>query len=129
MMAARNVEWVTSQKRKAKLIVDDYVFASNGKGKAVGVRYWICSTNGCTVNAKTSGNQLDEIHGLVNPGDHGHVNDTAKISEMKLTVKTVHFTLSLFKIENKKICRLHFSVELSHCIGQALLHFIDPIGL
>ena len=52
----------------------------------MGVRYWKCSTNGCTVSAKTHGDRLIEIHGLINPGDHGLVNDNAKISNVELKV-------------------------------------------
>jgi hypothetical protein len=67
--------------------VDEYLFESNGKGKAVGVRYWACSTACCKVNAKTEGNQLVQIRGLISTGDHGHINDTMKINGMKLTVR------------------------------------------
>ena len=62
-----NVQWIKSQKGRTQLIVDNYVFTANGKGKAEGVRYWKCSTNGCTVSAKTQGDRLLEIHGLINP--------------------------------------------------------------
>jgi FLYWCH zinc finger domain len=60
-MAAPNVQWILSQKGKEKLVIDDYTFICNGKGKTISapnVRYWSCQANGCAVKAKTSGNQL-----------------------------------------------------------------------
>lgn len=85
-MANYNVQWVKSQKGKDKLIVDDYMFESNGKGKAAGVTYWTCSYAGCKVNAKTEFNQLVKVNGITNPPDHGHIKDTAQINGLQLTV-------------------------------------------
>jgi hypothetical protein len=59
---------------------------SNGKGKAVGVRYWKCFTSGRTVSTRTQDDRLTEINGCLTPGDHGHVNDNAKISNMIMKV-------------------------------------------
>ena len=84
-MANHNVDWITSQKGRSKLIVDDYLYESNGKGKVPGVRYWTCATTSCPVSAKTNGNNLIDIRGAVN-GDHGHVNDTTAIASLKLKV-------------------------------------------
>ena len=84
-MAAPNVEWITSQKGKPQLVVDGYMFTCNGKGKAVNVRYWVCAS-GCSARAKTEGNRLVELNGVVNPPDHGHVNDTATLMNVKLKV-------------------------------------------
>jgi hypothetical protein len=80
-MAAHNVMWTCSQKGKKQLVVDSYVFEVNGKGKAADVLYWKCSTSGCTVGAKTEGDRLSEIR-----GEHGHVNDSAKIANMNMKV-------------------------------------------
>jgi hypothetical protein len=90
-MANANVKWLKSQKGTEKLTVDDYLFQSNGKGKAPGVRYWTCATPGCKVNAKTEGTDLVEIRGLNNPPDHGHINDTVRIKQMNLTVGDCNF--------------------------------------
>jgi hypothetical protein len=87
IMAQNNVEWVKSQRGKDKLVVDEYLFESNGKGKSAGVVYWICANVCCKVNAKTVDRQLVEIKGLINPGDHGHANDKAVIASMKLQVR------------------------------------------
>jgi hypothetical protein len=100
-MAGNNVQWVSSQKGKTQLVVDNYVFMSNGKGKAVGVRYWKCSTSGCAVSARTQGDRLTEINGCLTPGDHGHVNDSAKISSMTMKVSCRQCSF---------ICILHVSV-------------------
>ena len=83
-MAAPNVvSWLESQKGKTKLIIDDYLFESNGKGKAPTVRYWACATGGCAVRVKTDGNA---VQGVVNQGDHAHINDIQHIKDMKLKV-------------------------------------------
>jgi hypothetical protein len=37
-MANNNVEWITSERGRSKLIIDNYLFESNGKGKTPGVR-------------------------------------------------------------------------------------------
>lgn len=84
-MANNNVEWITSERGRTKLIIDNYLFESNGKGKTPGVRYWTCATCNCPVSAKTNGNNVTDIRGAIN-GDHGHVNDTAAIASLKLKV-------------------------------------------
>lgn len=84
-MANPNVEWINSQKGRSKLIVDNYLFESNGKGKVPGVRYWTCATSNCRVSAKTNGNNLVDIQGSAN-GNHDHVDDTAAIANLKLKV-------------------------------------------
>jgi hypothetical protein len=99
-MTGNNVQWVSSHKGKTQLVVDNYVFMSNGKGKAVGVRYWKCSTSGCAVSARTQGDRLTEINGCLTPGDHGHVNDNAKISSMTMKVSCRQISF---------ICILHVS--------------------
>lgn len=88
-MAAGNVEWIESQKGKQKLICDEYLFEAYGKGKATAgpnVRYWTCATKGCVVRAKTDGNAVIYVQGQMNPGDHGHVNNSKEINDMKLKV-------------------------------------------
>jgi len=90
-MAAQTVEWIDSQKGngKQKLICDGNLFEYYGKGKATAgpnVRYWKCATKGCVVRAKTDGNAVIYVQGPVNQGDHGHVNDSKEISDMKLKV-------------------------------------------
>ena len=57
-MANLNVEWITSERGGSKLIIDNYLFESNGKGKTPGVRYWTCATSNCPVSAKTNGNNV-----------------------------------------------------------------------
>jgi hypothetical protein len=84
-MANHNVEWITSQKGRSKLSIDNYLFESNGKGKVPGIRYWTCATSNCPVSAKTNGTNLIDISGAVN-GDHGHVNDVTEIANLKLKV-------------------------------------------
>jgi hypothetical protein len=85
-MANGNVQWVKSSKGNDQLVIDDYIFSKNGKGKAYGVLYWICSTPGCKVNAKTLGNELVSVTGIVNPPDHGHINNSGIISALNLKV-------------------------------------------
>lgn len=82
------VEWITSQKGKKKLVVDAYLFESNGKGKTPNVKYWNCLTSGCKVNAKTNGDNLTDIKGTVD-GDHGHANHSVKLAGLKLKVSSV----------------------------------------
>jgi len=84
-MAAPNVEWIVSQKGKDWLTVNEYLFQSNGKGRQVDVHYWTCSTSGCIVRARTDGRVLVEVVGTVND-DHGHVNDSQQIANMRLKV-------------------------------------------
>lgn len=85
-MANYNVKWIKSTKGNDQLVVDDYIYHCNGKGKAGAVKYWICSTPGCRVNAKTQGNNLLSLTGIVNPPDHGHANNSELISDLKLKV-------------------------------------------
>jgi hypothetical protein len=88
-MANYNVTWIKSTKGGNQLVVDGYVFHCNGKGKVAGVKYWICSSPNCKVNAKTNGNQLVSLHGVINPPDHGHVNKSALLASVNLQVCTV----------------------------------------
>jgi hypothetical protein len=85
-MANHNEEWITSERGKSKLIIDNYLFESNGKGKIPGSRYWTCATSSCPISAKTIGNNVIDVGGPVN-GDHGHVNDITTIASLKLKVK------------------------------------------
>lgn len=57
-MANYNVQLAKSSKGNDQLVIDDYIFSKNGKGKEAGVLYWICSKPGCKINAKAIGNQL-----------------------------------------------------------------------
>ena len=85
-MANMNVEWITSERGRSKLIkLDNYLFESNGKIKIPGVRYWTCATSNCPVSAKTNGNNVTDIRGTAN-SDHGHVNDATAIASLKLKV-------------------------------------------
>ena len=86
-----NVQWTKSSKGHDQLVVDDYIFFKNGKGKTPGVIYWICSSPGCRVNAKTHVNQLVSVTGVVNPPDHGHVNNHYILSALNL--KASYFTV------------------------------------
>lgn len=93
-MAASNVQRIVSQKGKEKLVIDEYTFICNGKGKSISapnVRYWSCQANGCAVKAKTSGNQLVDMTGVTNPPDHGHVNDVQLVSDLHLKVRLLEF--------------------------------------
>jgi hypothetical protein len=63
IMANYNVSWIKSTKGNDQLVVDDFTFTCNGKGKQAGVKYWICSEPGCKVKAKTNGNQLISLNG------------------------------------------------------------------
>ena len=74
-MANYNIQWTKSSKGHDQLVVDDYIFNNNGKGKTPGVMYWICSSPGCMVRSKTDGNQVITVTGLANPPDHGHMNN------------------------------------------------------
>jgi len=88
-MAAQAVEWLVSRKGKCKLVVDGYAFQFSGKGKApnvLNVRYWICSSSGCTIKARTQGNILS---GIVLA--HGHVNDVQHVADLKLKVRSHDF--------------------------------------
>jgi len=91
IMANNNVKWIKSTKGKDQLVVDDFIFSCNGKGKEVGVRYWICSSPNCKVNAKTDGNQLVRLTGIVNPPDHGHINNSETLTALNLKVCTLAF--------------------------------------
>ena len=86
VMAGRNVTWVKSQKGHDQLVIDNFIFVVNGKGRDPHVRYWSCKTNGCSVTAKTQGHQLVEINQLPNPPDHGHINNVTELRNMELKV-------------------------------------------
>jgi hypothetical protein len=90
IMAVQNVEWISSERERSKLVVDSYLYQMNGKGKlaqAPNVRYWVCASSGCSVRAKTDGNIVVQVTGTVNPADHGHVNDRQEIADIKLKVR------------------------------------------
>jgi hypothetical protein len=82
-----NVEWIKSQKGNDQLVVESYLFVSNGKGKAVNVRYWVCSTVGCKVKAKTEGTRLIDLSGLMNGNDHGHENNCSELTSRGVKVR------------------------------------------
>jgi FLYWCH zinc finger domain len=91
MAALHNVQWLTSNKGKPLLIVDDYIFKDAGKGKlqhAPNTRYWVCKHR-CGVKAKSDGQNLVSVEGLVNWPDHGHVNDSIEIKDRNLKVSEV----------------------------------------
>lgn len=84
-----NVQWLTSTKGQPLLVVDDYMFHKNGKGKNPDVLYWICASNGrtgCTVRATTDRQNLSDLRGV-----HCHVNDASGIrdSELKVMCKSI----------------------------------------
>jgi hypothetical protein len=86
-MAANNkVEWISSERGQPKLVIDDYMFVSNGKGRTPGSRYWKCSFKGCQVTAKTIGNNVMGLQGIMNHPDHGHVNDGIEVKNVELKV-------------------------------------------
>jgi hypothetical protein len=97
-MANHNVQWTTSSKGQNQLVVDDYIFFKNGKGKIPGFIYWICSSPGCKVNAKTNGNQLVSVTNIVNPPDHGHVNSNSYLSALNSKVSSL-VLIGIFLIE------------------------------
>lgn len=82
----RNVRWIKSQKGKDQLVIENYIFVVNGKGKAPNVRYWACSNSNCSVSAKTDGHQLIDLKNCPNPTDHGHENDTASLRDIEVKV-------------------------------------------
>lgn len=102
--AGRNVTWIKSQKGQDQLVVDDFIFVVNGKGRDPGVRYWCCKTTGCVVTAKTDGQRLIEMKQLPNPPDHGHINHNAELQNIELKVSLLKyddftcFTFKLYKL-------------------------------
>lgn len=86
-----NVQWTKSSKGHDQLVVDNYIFFKNGKGKTPGVMYWICSSPGCRVSTKTHVNQLVSVSGVVNPPDHGHIDNCDTLSALNLKVS--YFTV------------------------------------
>jgi len=77
-----NVQWISSQKGQSQLVIDSYMFQSNGKGRGGNnVRYWKCADKGCDVTARTDGNNVLEVKGLVNPPDHGHPNNVTQLQQ------------------------------------------------
>ena len=107
-MANYNVEWITSERGKSKLIIDNYLFESNGKGKIPGTRYWTCATSSCPISAKTIGNNVIDVQVPVN-GDHGHFNDITTIASFKLKVKNLVLPI---------LCVL-YNVTLIDCLDQS----------
>ena len=95
-MANYNIRWTASSKGNDQLIVDEYILHTNGKGKTPGVAYWICSSPGCSVKAKTHGNHLVSVTGVVNPPDHGHINNNSTLDDSNLTVSYYVILLYLF---------------------------------
>ena len=83
----RNVRWIKSQKGKDQLVVDNYIFTVNGKGKAPDVRYWVCSNSNCVVSAKTDGQQLIDLKNCPNAPDHGHEDDRASLRDIEVKVR------------------------------------------
>ena len=84
-----NVEWLESQKGRPLLSVDGYLFTNSGNGKSAGVRYWKCmgfKTSNCGVSAKTLGQNLVQLSGVLNPPDHGHMNDSALLKTITFKV-------------------------------------------
>ena len=84
-----DVKWLSSQKGKYILSVDDYLFDICGNGKTPGVRYWKCSnlkTTNCTVTAQTVDAVLISVNGIDNPPDHGHANDAERIPRLNFKV-------------------------------------------
>lgn len=91
MAALHNVQWLTSNKGQPLLVIDDYIFKDAGKGKsqhAPNVRYWVCKQR-CGVKAKTDGQNLITVEGIVNRPDHGHVSDSIEIKNRNLKVSDV----------------------------------------
>ncbi len=85
-MNQHTVQWLTSERGKPMLVVDDYIFANNGKGKNPNVMYWICAgnaSNGCSARAGTNGQALTELRGA-----HDHANDDVRIKGLKMKVNT-----------------------------------------
>lgn len=90
------VEWLQSQKRQPLLSIDGYLFTNSGNGKIAGVRYWKCSafkSHNCQVSAKTVGPNVVQLNGVLNPPDHGHINDAAKTTgfEFRVSQKLLSF--------------------------------------
>ena len=114
------VEWNESQKGAPLLCIDSYLFSNKGHGKDPAVRYWKClgcKTYNCAVTAKTLGQAVVSLSGVVNSPDHGHANDTANIStsDFKVRVKFTMFYLTHTKFE---ICKSICSVLLFYSIAR-----------
>lgn len=82
-----NVQWLTSQKGQPMLVVDDYIFSKNGKGKNQDVLYWICASNGhtaCSVRATTERQVLTDFRGV-----HNHEDSASSLRDKTMKVKNV----------------------------------------
>lgn len=80
-----NVQWLQSSKDRPMLCIDDYLFTDKGKGKQPNVRYWACNKK-CGATAKTVGQVVVQLNGIVNAPDHGHPNDTQLVKDTVLKV-------------------------------------------
>ncbi len=65
------------------LVVDDYMFTNKGKGKQPGIMYWRC-IQCCGAEAKTDGQNLISLQGIIAPPDHGHPNDCVEVKNRQL---------------------------------------------
>ena len=93
-----DIKWLTSQKGQRQLVVDNYIYKNNEKGKDRGTVYWVCSSkrsSGCQATAQTNVDHLNWIHEVDNPPDHGHPNDYAEISSRQLKVSVDTFIIVL----------------------------------
>jgi hypothetical protein len=78
------VKWVTSQRGQPQLVVDDYKYTNNGKGKNANIMYWLCAgskTYGCSVRAVTDRQALSDLR-----GQHQHPNDIVEVGNIEMKV-------------------------------------------
>ena len=100
------VEWKQSQKGAPLLCIDSYLFSNKGHGKDPALRYWKCmgfKSFNCAVTAKTSGQALVSLSGIVNAPDHGHANDTVNISTSDFKVRVKFIMFCIIHIRNRNL--------------------------
>ena len=71
------------------MTIDGYLFTNSGNGKNPAVRYWKCvgfKTNNCSVTAKTVGQTVIQLSGVVNAPDHGLANDPGRMQSINFKV-------------------------------------------
>lgn len=75
------ISFITSQKGKLMLIIDDYLFKFNRASKSA--KYWVCTSSGCSSKVHTTlDNQLIELM-----GEHNHPAEKEKIEVRKFREK------------------------------------------
>jgi hypothetical protein len=105
------VKWVTSQRGQPQLVVDDYKYTNNGKGKNANIMYWLCAgskTFGCSVRAVTDRQALSDLR-----GQHQHPNDIVEVGNIEMKVSCLNCRQKAIQkgVEKRVITLLYLFVD------------------